>query len=60
MVLLIDFLSEDRFEWRPVYEEALVQINRLASEIPVMGPITYISRESIFLYTDATKVRVRL
>jgi hypothetical protein len=56
MAKLLDLISEDGFEWHPIHEEALVQIKRLAKEIPVLRPISYTSRELIFQFTNAFKV----
>jgi hypothetical protein len=56
MVPLTDLISEDGFEWHPVYEEALAQIKKLASETPVLRPINYSLGKPIFLFTDASKV----
>jgi hypothetical protein len=56
MAPLTDLVSEDGFEWRPVYEEALAQIKWLISEMLVLRPISYTSGELIFLFIDASKV----
>jgi hypothetical protein len=49
-------ISEDRFEWYAVHKEVLAQIKRLASETPVLRPISYTLGELIFLFTNASKV----
>jgi hypothetical protein len=56
MALLTDLISEDGFEWHPIYEDGLAEIKRLGSEISVLRPINYTSGEPIFLFTDSSKV----
>jgi hypothetical protein len=56
MAPLTQLVSEDRVEWRPIHEEAIAQIKRLASETPVLRPISHTPGQSIFLFTDTSKV----
>jgi hypothetical protein len=56
MIPLTDLISEEGFEWCPVYEEGLAQIKRLARKIPVLKPFSYTLGEQIFLFTNASKV----
>jgi hypothetical protein len=58
MTLLTDLVFEDGFKWHLVYEEALVQVKKLANKILVLRSISYTSREPIFLFTDASKIGV--
>jgi hypothetical protein len=56
MALLTDLISKARFKWYPAYEDVLGQIERLASETPVLRPVSYNSGEPIFLFTNPSKV----
>jgi len=53
----LDLLSQNEFEWRPLYEEACQQVKHLAKNITTVRPINYQSRHPIYLFTDTSKVR---